>query len=129
RDAREEPVAAAVVEVEVRIDDDGDPAHEPVWERLRVPLLAVVLDRRRRVDQPRVDEDEPFGMLDRVGESGQAVTVEEHLARQVPTDVVAGEHERDSFSRRLHRAARGSLVLGLDRSTTRNSSVVKPPTW
>ena len=66
RDAREEPVAAAVVEVEVRVDDDRDAPHELVRERVRVPLLAVVFDRRRRVDRPRVDEDEPVGMLDRV---------------------------------------------------------------
>ena len=53
-----------------------------------MPLLAVLLDRRRRVDHPCVDEDEPVGMLDRVGEARQAVTVEHHFARQVPTDVV-----------------------------------------
>jgi hypothetical protein len=45
----------------------------------------------RRVDHPRVDEDEPVGMLDRVGEPGQTVTGEEHFARQVPTDTVAAE--------------------------------------
>jgi hypothetical protein len=97
RDAREEPVAAAVVEVEVRVDDDRDATHELVRERVRVPLLAVVFDRRRRVDHPRVDEDEPVGMRDRVGEPGQAVTGEEHFARQVPTDIVAAEHGLDSF--------------------------------
>jgi hypothetical protein len=96
RDAREEPVAAAVVEVEVRVDDDRDATHELVRERVRVPLLAVVFDRRCRVDHPRVDEDEPVGMLDRVGEPGQAVTGEEHFARQVPTDIVAAEHGLDS---------------------------------
>jgi hypothetical protein len=31
-------------------------------------------------------------MLDRVGEAGQAVTGEEHLARQVPTNGVTAEH-------------------------------------
>jgi hypothetical protein len=36
-------------------------------------------------------------MLDRVGEPGQAVTGEEHFARQVPTDIVAAEHRLDSF--------------------------------
>jgi hypothetical protein len=36
-------------------------------------------------------------MLDRVGEPGQAVTGEEHFARQVPTDIVAAEHGLDSF--------------------------------
>ena len=97
RDAREEPVAAAVVEVEVRVDDDRDATHELVRERVQVPLLAVVFDRRRRVDHPRVDEDEPVGMLDRVGEPGQAVTGEEHFARQVPTDIVTAEHGLDSF--------------------------------
>src|SRR5512132_2016545 len=54
RDAREEPVAAAVVEVEVRVDDDRDATHELVRERVRVPLLAVILDRRRRVDSSRL---------------------------------------------------------------------------
>jgi len=68
RHAREQPVAAAVVEVEVRVDDERDATHELVRERVRVPLLAVPVDFRRRVDQPRVDEDEPVGMLDRVGE-------------------------------------------------------------
>ena len=63
-----------------------------VRERVRVPLLAVLFDRRRRVDHPRVDEDEPVGMLDRVGEPGQAVTGEDHFARQVPTDIVTAEH-------------------------------------
>jgi hypothetical protein len=98
RDAREEPVAAAVVEVEVRVDDDRDATHELVRERVRVPLLAVVFDRRRRVDHPRVDEDEPVGMLDRVGEARQAVTGEEHFARQVPTDIVTAEHGLTPFS-------------------------------
>ena len=74
-----------------------DATHQLVRERVRVPLLAVLLDRRRRVDHPRVDEDEPFGMLDRVGEPGQAVTVEDHFARQVPTDIVTAEHGTDSF--------------------------------
>jgi hypothetical protein len=71
--------------------------HELIRERVRVPLLAVVFDRRRRVDHPRVDEDEPVGMLDRVGEARQAVTLEDHFARQVPTDVVMAEHGIDSF--------------------------------
>jgi hypothetical protein len=86
-----------VVEVEMRIDDDRDATHEIVRERVRVPLLAVLLDRRRRVDHPRVDQDEPVGMLDRVREPGQAVTVEDHFARQVPTDFVTAEHGIDSF--------------------------------
>ena len=114
RDAREEPVAAAVVEVEVRVDDDRDATHELVRERVRVPLLPVVFDRRRRVDHPRVDEDEPVGMLDRVGEPGQAVTGEEHFARQVPTDVVMAEHGLDSFLGGLHRP-QVALHLGVRR--------------
>ena len=96
RDAREEPVAAAVVEMEVRVDDDRGPTHEVVRERVRVPLLAVLFDRRRHVDHPRVDEDKPVGMLDRVGEPRQAVTGEEHFACQVPPDIVAAEHGLDS---------------------------------
>ena len=76
---------------------NGDATHKLVRERVRVPLLAVVLDCRRRVDQPRVDEDEPVGVLDRVGEPEQAVTGEDHFARQVPTDVVTAEHDFDSF--------------------------------
>ena len=62
-----------------------------------MPLLAVLFDRRRRVDHPRIDEDEPVGMLDRIGEAGQAVTGEDHFARQVPTDIVTAEHGIDSF--------------------------------
>jgi hypothetical protein len=112
RDAREEPVAAAVVEVEVRVDDNRDATHELVRERVRVPLLAVLLDHRRRVDHPRVDEDEPVGMLDRVGEARQAVTVEDHFARQVPTDIVTAEHGLDSFLGGLLRP-RVALDLGV----------------
>jgi hypothetical protein len=97
RDAGEEPVAPAVVEVEVRVDDDRDATHKLVRERVRVPLLAVVLDRRRRVDHPRVDEDKPVGMLDRLGEARQAVILEDHFARQMPTDIVTAEHGLDSF--------------------------------
>jgi hypothetical protein len=97
RDAREEPVPAAIVEVEVRVDDDRDATHELVRKRVRAPLLAVVFDRRRRVDQPRVDKNEPLRMLDRLAEPGQAVTGKDHFARQVPTDIVAAEHARDSF--------------------------------
>jgi hypothetical protein len=36
-------------------------------------------------------------MLDRVGVARQAVTVEDHLARQVPSNIVAAEHGLDSF--------------------------------
>ena len=65
RDAREEPVAAAVVEVEVRVDDDRDATHELARERVRVPLLAVLLERRRppldptlcRPGTSRIDDD------------------------------------------------------------------------
>jgi hypothetical protein len=35
------------VEVEVRVDDDRDATHELLRERVRVPLLAVLFDRRR----------------------------------------------------------------------------------
>jgi hypothetical protein len=31
-------------------------------------------------------------MLDRFGEARQAVTAEDHFARQVPTDIVTSEH-------------------------------------
>jgi hypothetical protein len=86
--------------------------HELVRERVRVPLLAVVFDRRRRVDHPRVDEDEPVGMRDRVGEPGPAVTGEEQFARQVPTDIVTVEHSLGLLSRRPPPAARGSRSGG-----------------
>jgi hypothetical protein len=97
RDAGEEPVAATVVEVEVRVDDDRDATHEVVRERVRVPLAAVLLDRRCRVDQPRVDEDEAVGMLDRFREPEQPAAGEDDFARLVPTDVVAADHGFDSF--------------------------------
>ena len=51
-----------MVEVEVRVDDDREATHELVRERVRVPLLVVLVERRRRVDHPRVDEDEPVGL-------------------------------------------------------------------
>jgi hypothetical protein len=89
-----------VVEVEVRVDDDRDATHELVRERVRMPLLVVLVERQRRVDHPRIDEDEPVGMLDRVGEAGQAVTGEDDFARQVPADIVTAEHGRSIWRRR-----------------------------
>ena len=55
-----------MVEVEVRVDDDRDPAHELVRQRVR-PRLPV-RDRRVRVDHPGVDEHEPIRVRDRVHE-------------------------------------------------------------
>jgi hypothetical protein len=37
-------------------------------------------------------------MLDRVGEARQAVAVEDHLARQVPTDIATAQHGNAPFS-------------------------------
>jgi hypothetical protein len=116
RDAREEAVAAAVVGMEVRVDDNRDAIHQLVGQRVRVPLpllLGVLVERRRRVDHPRVDEDEPVGMLDRVGESGQAVTFEDVLARQVPTDVVTTDQGLDSFLGGLLLPQAGLLIWRL----------------
>ncbi len=89
--------------MEVRVDDERDATHELVSERVRVPLLAVLFDRRRRVDHPRVDEDEPVGMLDRVGEPRQAVIGEDDFARQMPTNIVTAEHGPGSFLGGLRR--------------------------
>jgi hypothetical protein len=69
RDAGEEPVAAAMVEVQMGVDDEVHACDEVAREhRRRAPLLVEI---GRRVDHARVDEHEPFGAIDRVHEDGE----------------------------------------------------------
>ena len=94
RHAGEEPVAAAVVEVEVRVDDGRDTTYELVRQRVR-PRVPVSSSRRMGVDHPRVDEHEPVGVLDRVDEHRDEASSAHHLRGQQRPDIVAGEQRRE----------------------------------
>ena len=85
RRAGEQAVAAAVVEVQVRVDH----AHDVARDLLRVeadPPLRVEL--RRRVDHPRVDEHATLGMLDHMDRVRPPLALDEHVAVLDRADVV-----------------------------------------
>src|SRR5437868_4110497 len=84
RHAREEAVAAAVVEMQVGVDDGGDVAGDVLGVRCR----AQIVDLGPRVDHPGVDEHEPLRVVDRPDEHGQALAVDEELCREVRADHV-----------------------------------------
>src|SRR3954467_11159630 len=99
RQAGEEAVAAAVIEVKMRVDHDRDAAHEFPRQRVRrrVPLLVQL---GRRVDHPVVDEDEPIRMFDRVDEAGPCGAVEDSCTAEVDADIVTTEHGPSIWRRR-----------------------------
>jgi hypothetical protein len=66
RHAREEPVAAAVVEMEVGVDDAGDLA----WDVLGMRRQAHIVDLGPRVDHARVDQHAACRVVDRPDEYG-----------------------------------------------------------
>jgi hypothetical protein len=82
RHSREEAVAAAVVEMQVRVDDASDVA----WDVLGVRRRAQIVDLGPRVDQPSVDEYEPGRVVDRPDEHGPALAVDTELRREVGAD-------------------------------------------
>jgi len=63
--ARKEPVGAVMVEVHVRDDHVLDAPDDLVRQRVD-GRLEVLVELRRRLDHPGVDEHEPVRMLDRV---------------------------------------------------------------
>src|SRR5205085_3607924 len=82
RHAWEEAVAAAVVKMQVSVDDGGDVAGDVLGVRRR----AHIVDLGPRVDHPGVDEHEPVRVVDRPDEHGQALAVDEELCREVGVD-------------------------------------------
>ena len=63
-----EAVAADVVEVHVRDHDVRDAVDELLRKRVR-RRLPLLVELRRRVDHPGVDEDEPVRVVDRMDEA------------------------------------------------------------
>ncbi len=63
RHAGKQAVAAAVVEVKVGVDDAHDLSGDVLRHRHR---LAFLVQLRRQVEHAGVDEDDAFGVLDRV---------------------------------------------------------------
>src|SRR3954452_14115615 len=79
RHAREEAVASAVVEMQVRVDDTGNVARNVLGVRRR----AHVVDLWPRVDHPGVDEHEPGRVVDRPDEHGPTFALNEELRRKI----------------------------------------------
>ena len=140
RNAWEEPVAAAVVEVEVRVDDHRDAAHQLVRQAMRRRLPVVELGPR--VDHSGVDEDEPAcrrrrgvrpggaacasdapsqWMVDRVHETRPGHAVHHDLATQVDPDIVTAQHDASIWLRRPKRSKSAR------RTTARSSAACRSP--
>ena len=85
RGADEEPVPAAVVEVQVRVDHADDVARDLRGVEADAPLG---VELRRRVDHAGVDEDAPLGMIDHVDAVRPPLVFHEHVAVLDRADVV-----------------------------------------
>src|SRR3954469_446913 len=96
RHAREEPVAAAVVEVQVRVDHARDIARDRLRAEPDAPLL---LQLGRRVDHPGVDQHAALRVLDDVKRVRPALALDEHVAVPDCANVV------EMHGRRLFRMA------------------------
>src|SRR5204863_305339 len=75
---------AAVVEMQVGVDDGGDVPGNVLGVRRR----AQIVDLGPRVDHPGVDQHDPLRVVDRPDEHGQALAVNEELCREVRADHV-----------------------------------------
>src|SRR5438105_8358876 len=86
RKAWKEPIPAAVVEVEVRVDHARDVAWDPLRVDRRAPLL---VELRRRVDHPRVDEHATVRVLDHVQVPRPGLALDEPVRHVERTHVSA----------------------------------------
>src|SRR5262249_58675462 len=100
-----EAVAAAVVEMQVGVDDIGDVARDVlgVWRR------AHILDLGPRVDHAGVDQHTAGGVVDCPDEHGQLFAVGEELCREVGADHVPTLLPEGRL--RLYDRARSSKIL------------------
>src|SRR5262249_35597125 len=118
---REEPVAAAVAEVQVRVDDDRDAADELVGQPLR-SRRPLGVELGGRVDHPRVDEDEPVRMVDRVDEARPAATGEHDVTAMVHLDHVSTT-SKSCHSPTPFRSARPTSRKRMPEPATRSCTV------
>ena len=91
RYSREQPVAAAVVEVQVRVDHAQHLARDHVRIEPDAPLLVQL---GRRVDHPGIDEHAPVRVVDDVKAVRPALALEEDVAVPDRANVVERHRRR-----------------------------------
>jgi hypothetical protein len=90
-----------MVEVEVRVDDRAHVTELRPRPQDRPPLR---IERRRRVDHPRVDEDRALVTFDRPAEDGPLRTLDGDVADVQRTDVQSTKAGSNAAARRSARA-------------------------
>ena len=86
RPSGEEVVAAAVVEVQVRVDDDVDAGEVEGLVAQRDEARVHVGDLRAQLRHPGVDQHAGFGMVDDVDANRRALALDEQLGHQQRRD-------------------------------------------
>ena len=100
RGSREAPVAAAVIEVEMRVDHRCNRSELRPGPEQRPPLR---IQRRRRVDHPRVDEDRAGRPLDRPAKDRPQRSLDGHVAEVQRPDGAQSASAGSRASTRLDR--------------------------